>query len=92
MSLSWNIDSVNDIEAGTVGVVVSASGQSVLVRDLFSPSDARALAAALIAKADELSPPSHPLLHPPGQVVDQLLVDPESVVHDERPEPLHEVG
>jgi hypothetical protein len=54
VNLSWNIDSVNDIEAGTVGVVVSASGQSVLVRDLFSPSDARALATALIEKADEL--------------------------------------
>jgi hypothetical protein len=56
VNLSWNIDSVNDIEAGTVGVVVSASGQSVLVRDLFSPSDARALATALTEKADELSP------------------------------------
>lgn len=57
MNLSWNIDSVNDIEAGTVGVVVSASSSAVLVKDLFSPADARAFAAALVAKADELSPP-----------------------------------
>jgi hypothetical protein len=92
VNLSWNIDSVNDIEAGTVGVVVSASGHNVLVKDLWTPAETRAAIAALTEKLNELSPPSNPLLHPPGQVVDQLLVDPESVVHDERPQSLHEVG
>jgi hypothetical protein len=55
LNLSWNIDSVNDIEAGTVGVVVSAHGQSVAVKELFSLTEARSLADALYKKADELS-------------------------------------
>lgn len=59
MNLNWRVVAVNDPERGQVGVAViaGAANGSMSMSDLLTPVEARQMAEALVAQADEATKP-----------------------------------